>query len=135
MDINATITDINATASYNTTSEFTPQPDKVHAVYVEAQEYILYKIGLGIHSYYLPVMIIVGFVGNILSLMVMMQPGNRSISSCVYMGALAVLDSMQLYIAAHYWAITGPVKLLARGIYEWECKVLMFLLGVSICCY
>ena len=97
-------------------------------VTVVAEDYLMYKLGVGIHTYYLPVVVIVGLVGNILSLSVMMQPHNRRISCCVYMGALAVIDTCLLYIAIHYWMVTGPV----RTMYEWECKAIATSFHVSI---
>ena len=58
------------------------------------------------HKYYLPVAVIVGFCGNILALLVMLQPHNRRITCCIYLAALAVSDNMFLYVGAHYWLMS-----------------------------
>ena len=53
--------------------DFTPQTDfsPGPGVADQASEYIIYKIGLMLQIYYLPVVVAVGMCGNILSFLVM----------------------------------------------------------------
>ena len=62
-----------------------------------------YKIGIIIHLY-LPIVILpLGIVGNILSFLVMVQSQNRGRSTCMYMAALALSDTLNLFVLAIYW--------------------------------
>ena len=45
--------------------------------------YLAYHIGVAIHIYYLPVIIVLGTFGNTLSLIIMLQRKNRRLSLCV----------------------------------------------------
>ncbi len=61
---------------------------------------------MAMHKYYLPIVVILGFLGNILALLVMLQPNNRRITCCIYLAALAVSDNLFLYVGAHYWLMS-----------------------------
>ena len=50
-----------------------------------ASRFTTFKMGMALHRYYLPSIVIIGFIGNFLSLAVMLKPHNRQISCCVYM--------------------------------------------------
>ena len=88
-----------------------------------------WKIGAKIHFYWLPVIIPLGFVGNALSLSVLLKPRNRAISCCVYMSALAVCDCGMLSVATHYFIRSVQVVLLSdndmntSSFSEMECRV------------
>ena len=60
----------------------------------KASSYLQSKIGVAIHNYYFPVIVIVGITGNILRILVMIRPHNRHISTCVYMACLSVSDTI-----------------------------------------
>ena len=60
----------------------------------KASTYPQFKIGVAIHDYYFPVIVIIGIIGNILSFLVMVKPHNRHISTCVYMACLSVSDTI-----------------------------------------
>ena len=68
-----------------------------------------WKIAIAIQVYWLPVIIPLGWTGNILSLAVQLQAKNRVISCCIYMAGLAVCDCGMLAIATQYWARTIQV--------------------------
>ncbi len=70
------------------------------------EQYLTYKIGYAIDMYYLPVVIVLGFLGNTCSLLVTLQSQNRGISCCVYMTAVAIVDNMMLCIGVMHWIIT-----------------------------
>jgi hypothetical protein len=45
---------------------------------------------------------IIGIPGNIMSLLVTLKKGNRQIGTCIYMAALAIVDSFVLIIVMTY---------------------------------
>ena len=75
-----------------------------------------FKAGMAIQRYYYPFIIVLGMIGNILSLVVMLKKHNRRISCCVYMGVLAVSDSMCLFVGGYYWTLTDAPPPLQRPI-------------------
>ena len=62
----------------------------------KASSYPQFKIGVAVHDYYFPFIVIIGVIGNILNFLVMVMPHNRRISTCVYMACLSISDNMLL---------------------------------------
>lgn len=91
----------------------------------QASTFLRYRIGLSIQRYWLPVIVSVGFVCNLLSLLVVLQRQNRHISCCLYMAALAVCDNVVLLFGAHYYLTT---EFLNTGIQLWACKIEVWLI-------
>ena len=60
----------------------------------KASSYLQFKIGVAIHSYYFPFIVLIGIIGNVLSFLVMIEPRNRHISTCIYMASLSVSDTI-----------------------------------------
>ena len=87
----------------NTTGD--AQDDFRAYVQREAQKYLIYQIGWYIHLIWLPIIVPVGMIGNILSFLVMIRKENRRISCCLYMAALAVSDSVALFRKGYEWLI------------------------------
>ena len=112
-------TDMAAFINISTT-EAPPKHSAAMLLVIEASKYTTFKIGMAIHRYYLPVVVIIGFVGNFLSLAVMLRPHNRRISCCVYMAALAVTDSCSLFVGAYYWFCTDSPPPLGRPIVRYD---------------
>ena len=102
----------NVTATAEPT-EVIPQPVPFLLV---VSRHIMYKVGVAIHRYYLPVIVVLGIVGNSLSLAVMTRPHNRQISCCLYMSALAVSDNINLFIGGYYWSVTDAPPPVGRKI-------------------
>lgn len=99
-----------------------------------AAMYMTYKVGAAIHVYYLPVIIILGFIGNTLSLLVTLQNHNRQVSFCVYMSALALVDNVIiLSILYIYISATNDLKWTTPT----KCRVNIWIFhslgGISIC--
>ena len=88
------------------TTEIPPQDSAIMLLVMAVSKYTTFKIGMALHRYYLPVVVVTGLVGNILSLAVMVKSHNRRISCCVYMAALAVTDSCSLLMGGYYWLCT-----------------------------
>ena len=74
--------------------EITQGSDIMGQIMAKASSYLQFKIGVAIHNYYFPVIVIVGIIGNISSFLVMVRPHNRHISTCVYMACLSVSDTI-----------------------------------------
>lgn len=70
--------------------------------------------GLKIHIYYLPVVIVVGTVGNVLSLLVLGRLKKLKISCHVYMRVLACTDLGMLLVAAEYYARSIQVVYISK---------------------
>ncbi len=70
---------------------------------MKAESYLMYRIGIGTHMYYTPVLVIVGLFGNLLSLLVLLNKKNRKNSCYILMASLAVSDSVLLGIAGYHW--------------------------------
>ncbi len=62
-----------------------------------------FQLGGAIHFYALIIFFPVGFITNILSLLVMTLKQNRQLSTCVYMSFIAVNDNIVLIVAADAW--------------------------------
>lgn len=60
------------------------------------------NFGVGLHIYLMPCICVIGYVGNSLSFLVMMQKNNRALSSCNYMASLAFTDNGILAIIGYY---------------------------------
>ena len=87
----------NITALGNSSS------DNFTDIETTASSLTAYKIGIIIHVYLPMVILPLGIVGNILSFLVMVQSQNRGRSTCIYMAALALSDTLNLVVLAIYW--------------------------------
>ncbi len=94
------------------------------------ESYLAYQIGVSIHTYYLPVVVIVGFVWNCMALSVSLLKHNRKVSCCVYIAALSVSDNCMLYTAAHVWVTTDIQN---RKMTQVECVIIVWLLQTFSC--
>ena len=110
-------TDMSDFANISST-EINLEYSSTESMILAASRLAMFKVGMAIHRYYLPVVVIIGFVGNFLSLAVMLRPHNRRISCCVYMAALAVTDSCSLFVGAYYWFCTDSPPPLGRPLVE-----------------
>ena len=68
-----------------------------------ASNHQLYAVGRALQVYWMGVLIPVGVLGNLLSLVVLLQPHNRRISFCIYLATLAVCDLLLMLVAATAW--------------------------------
>ena len=74
----------------------TQGPNSMDEFMRKASSYPQFKIGVAVHDYYFPFIVIIGVIGNILNCLVMVMPHNRRISTCVYMACLSISDNMLL---------------------------------------
>ena len=74
--------------------------------YLQAiSKFTAFKLGKAINKYTQPVIVIVGVVGNTLSMLVMFQPHNRHTSFGVYLGILALSDTLVLCTSTSFWLV------------------------------
>ncbi len=97
--------------------------DQSVALLLNARQLMAFKIGIAIQVYGLPIIVIVGCIGNLLSFIVMWQKHNRIISCCIYMAALALCDNVFLLIGGYYWL----ASYLQINFRELECVILAYL--------
>ena len=91
-----------------------------------ARSFLQFKIGYAIQRYYLPIIVPIGFIGNCLSLLVMLRKHNRRVSCCVYMISLAICDNMMLFSGVYLWAIA---EVAPRNWNLYECKFVCYCFG------
>ena len=71
-----------------------------------ASNHQLYAVGRAMQVYWMGVLIPVGVLGNLLSLVVLLQPQNRRISFCIYLATLAVCDLLLMLVGGFAWGIS-----------------------------
>ena len=89
----------------------------------QVESYTIFKIANFINIYWFPVLIPIGLAGNILSLLVMIKPNNRKMSTCIYMGAISVNDNIMMCMCLHDYLVY------VAKIHSWhsiECKINAF---------
>ena len=97
----------------------------------ETESYMTFKVARYIAYYWFPVLIPLGLVGNTLSFLVMVKKNNRKISTCIYMAAVSVNDSLLLCFGLHDWLV-GALKISQWG--QWECKIAAYLDNLTLQC-
>ena len=71
----------------------------------ETQSYMTFKVARYVAYYWFPILIPLGLVGNTFSFLVMVKKGNRKISTCIYMAAISINDSLLLCFGLHDWLV------------------------------
>ena len=89
----------------------------------EVESYTIFKIANFIIMYWLPVLIPIRLIGNVLSFLVMTKPNNRKMSTCVYMAALSINDNILMLLCLHYYLVSA-VQI--HSWYSFECKLHAF---------
>ena len=91
----------------------------------EVNTYTEFKIATYIATYWFPILVPVGVIGNTLSFVVMIQSNNRKMSTCIYMAAVSINDNIMMYVCSQVYLV-GFLQ-----ISRWnpvECKLLHSLL-------
>lgn len=92
----------------------------------------MYKLGVGILLWMLPIIITIGTIGNILSFVVMLQREMRQTSTFFYLAALAVADTVVLVMSALKTWIRLFSGFEMLHISNLSCKVFMFCTYLSL---
>ena len=102
----------------------------------EVETYMTYKFVSYINQYWFPILVPIGFIGNILSFFVMMRPNNRKVSTCIYMAAISVNDNLMMCLALYNWivnAVSPDEK--HNNLYKqelWGCKIAAYLVNFCL---
>ncbi|CAN7939014.1 unnamed protein product [Ixodes hexagonus] len=83
-----------------------------------------------LNSVYMPVVIYLGLVGNVLSLVTFLFTHLKLRTSSLYMGSLAISDSGFLFVLSFAWLNERGFNVYRRG---W-CRLLVFLSSAFSCC-
>ena len=72
----------------------------------EVKTFLTYKVATLIAKYWSPILVPIGLVGNVLSFLIMIKPNNRKLSTCIYMAAISVNDSMMMVLVLYGWSVS-----------------------------
>ena len=70
----------------------------------EVKTFTTFTIATFLATYWFPIFVPVGFVGNTLSFVVMTKANNRNVSTCIYMAAISVNDNLMMYLCIHVFS-------------------------------
>ena len=106
--------------SPDNTSKWQMEATTEDAFMKEAKAYMAYKIADIITTYWFSILVPIGLPGNILSFLVMIKKNNRKITTCIYMAALSVNDTIAMFICFHI-VLVNNIK--SHVLYLVECKL------------
>ena len=106
--------------SPDNTSKWQMEATTEDAFMKEAKTYMAYKIADIINTYWFSILVPIGLPGNILSFLVMIKKNNRKITTCIYMAALSVNDTIAMFICFHI-VLVNNIK--SHVLYLVECKL------------
>ena len=90
----------------------------------EVKTFTTFKIATFLASYWFPILVPMGFVGNTLPFVVMTKANNRNVSTCIYMATISVNDNLMMYLCIHVFLV---VVLKTRNCHPIECSIIGFL--------
>ncbi|CAN7940517.1 unnamed protein product [Ixodes hexagonus] len=99
-----------------------PHPDPYDSVALQVLDLL--------NTIYMPVVIYLGLVGNVLSLVTFLFTHLKSRTSSLYMGSLAISDAGFLFVLSFAWLHERGVNVYQQG---W-CQLLVFLSSAFSCC-
>ena len=91
----------------------------------QVQTYTTFRIASFIDTYWLPVLVPLGFVGNTLSFIVMIKPNNRKMSTCIYMAVISINDNLMMCLLSYHALVVVVFK--NNEYHSVECKIIDFL--------
>lgn len=104
-------------------------PNTSTNVISETDENETVLMALILHSYYTPSIVVIGSIGNILSVVIFFRLKMRKLSSSFYLAALGISDTIFLLSNSSNWAMEHGIEKLIN--LELFCKVTNYLCGVS----
>ncbi len=108
----------NTEGNYSATTE---RPNDIHDNYLVTLESDIWIFGS-------PILLILGTMGNVLSAVVMLRPGLRKLTTTLYLLALAVVDTLVLYIGLLPKWILHLSGIYVRGASTAACRAHLFFL-------
>ena len=112
-------TAIDETITEESNNQPTTRPDVL-------SDYMSFRIGEVIKIYALPPIAVVGIVGNTISMLVMFQRENRRTSFGIYVGVLAISDTLVLCTKLTNWAVRVSLSNPLRDV---DCKMMAYLVN------
>ena len=91
----------------------------------EVQMFMIYKIAIYMNTYWFPILVPIGLVGNTLSFLVMIKPNNRKMSTCIYMAGISINDNTMMILALFHYLI-NTIKIHEPN--SLWCKVMSYLI-------
>ena len=100
----------------------------------EVKTYMTFKIANLVNTYWFPILIPIGLIGNSLSFTVMIKPRNRKMPTCIYMAAISINDNLTMLLCFHEYLVS------VLHIHKWypiECHVtaVAILFALQNCTY
>ena len=92
---------------FSNTSVSTQTGTTVDTFLEQVKTYTTFKVATFLTTYWFPVLVPVGLVGNALSFLVMIKPNNRKLSTCIYMAGISVNDNMMMFLGLHNWLVSA----------------------------
>ena len=89
----------------------------------QVESYTIFKIANVINTYWYPILVPIGLIGNSLSFAVMVKPNNRKMSTCIYMAAISMNDNLMMYVCCHDYLVSTIHILKWKTV---ECKFVAF---------
>ena len=114
-----------------TVSMETLQNMYIQQIMADAMKTLMVKVGFAIQIYYGPALSVIGILGNILCFLVMFQRHNRRISTCFYMGVLAIADSLPLGVSLGFY-MTDRVFILKESVLHCQLSLFIWVFGASV---
>ena len=91
----------------------------------QVETYTTFRIASFIDTYWLPVLVPLGLVGNTLSFIVMIKPNNRKMSTCIYMAVISINDNLMMCLLSYDALVVVVFK--NNEYHSVECKIIGFL--------
>ena len=90
----------------------------------EVQTLVMHKLTTFIGTYWFPILIPVGLIGNTLSFLIMIKPNNRKMSTCIYMAAISINDNIMMLLAIRVIEISKSSP--------WGCRIISILVKLHL---
>ena len=87
-------------------------------IMADAQSILAYKVGRNIHTYYFPVITVIGFSCNVIALCILLKPQNRRYPCYRTVTALSFSDMVIILSGYYNWVMT-----LTDSMTETHCKI------------
>ena len=100
----------------------------------EVKTFTLFKIANFINTYWFPVLVPIGLIGNILSFIVMIKPNNRKMSTCIYMAAISINDNLLMVLCCYDYLVSA-LQMHKRNLLECQLISVVFLFTLQNCTY
>ena len=118
------VTAINATEIDATNYTYGPGTNIADNFMDEVKALVMHKLTTFIGTYWFPILIPVGLIGNTLSFLIMIKPHNRKMSTCNYMAAISINDNIMMLLAIRVIEISKGSP--------WGCRIISTLVKLHL---